>query len=283
MSRAPRAGQGTLKLKGISVGQSVVVSYLGRGTSTHSTDYEGVLCDRHVGASDRESYLELEGCKKVGHAGPVDDDERMRFIDAFVESVRIRQPTPEREEPPPQTEEAAQLGTRKPAKHSENDCAQDMSMGMIGMGMGMGMGMAPAMGMTPAMGMMQPTSMMMQPSGMMMQAGGMMPSGMVQGGMMPGCMVPGGMVMVPNGVMMQAGGQMPGNQMMMMVPGGPMLGMGGGVGASVAGGQDVGTMGNGSGGDACMVPAFSKAGAAAPVGELGVGRESRSRSRGHRS
>merc|ERR1712032_1164477 len=102
------------------------------------------------------------------------------------------------------------------------------------------------------MGMMQPNGMMIQPSPMMMQPGGMMPSGMV----------PGGMVMVPNSMMMQAGGQMPGNQMMMMVPGSQMFGMGVDAGTSAAGGQSVGTT------DSTGGPAFSKAGAATPIGEL---------------
>jgi len=147
------------KKKGIKMGQTIIVAYREEGKGIVKR-YEGVLSDRRIGGTDRESFLELKKCLQLGPSDEILAREgSKKFIDAFIDDMAVTEPRPDEPEPSPVDMAAFQ---------------NPMAMGMGGMGMGAGMmpmmmpGMMP-MGMGPMMPMGMPG--MMMP----MAAMGMMP------------------------------------------------------------------------------------------------------------
>eukprot|EP00403_Amphidinium_massartii_P010265 CAMPEP_0178419042 /NCGR_PEP_ID=MMETSP0689_2-20121128/25401_1 /TAXON_ID=160604 /ORGANISM="Amphidinium massartii, Strain CS-259" /LENGTH=252 /DNA_ID=CAMNT_0020040457 /DNA_START=168 /DNA_END=922 /DNA_ORIENTATION=- len=132
------------------MGQYVQVTYK---ESMQSTKYEGTLCDKRIGSTERESYIELKDCRKIEREMAVSNEGTKRFIDSFIEECVVTEPSPEA---PPQPQGGMMMGG---------------AAGMPGMMPMMGMPMMPMMG----MGMMP---------GMMPM--GMMPMGMQAAGSQPG-------------------------------------------------------------------------------------------------
>eukprot|EP00419_Tripos_fusus_P021867 CAMPEP_0172719792 /NCGR_PEP_ID=MMETSP1074-20121228/75710_1 /TAXON_ID=2916 /ORGANISM="Ceratium fusus, Strain PA161109" /LENGTH=302 /DNA_ID=CAMNT_0013545183 /DNA_START=121 /DNA_END=1025 /DNA_ORIENTATION=- len=142
------------------MGQTIVIAYRVDGKGTVNR-YEGVLADRRIGGTDRESYLELKKCLQLGPSNEILAREgNKKFIDAFIDDMAVTEARPD--EPPPSEVEMATA------------MQNQMAMGMTPMGMGTGM-MPMAMNMMPmGMGMgMMPMGMMSM--GMPMAAMGMMP------------------------------------------------------------------------------------------------------------
>lgn len=166
------------KKKGIKMGQTIIVSYREEGRGTAKT-YEGVLSDRRIGGTDRESYLELKKCLQLGPSQEVVAQEgNKRFVDAFIDDIDITEPRPDID---PQAAAAEAAAAAAAAATSVEPDASPM--GMMPMGMGMP-GMMPGMGMA-GMGM---PGMGMAGMGMPCMGGGMgMPGmGMNMGMGMPG-------------------------------------------------------------------------------------------------
>eukprot|EP00411_Alexandrium_monilatum_P012087 CAMPEP_0175267062 /NCGR_PEP_ID=MMETSP0093-20121207/43652_1 /TAXON_ID=311494 /ORGANISM="Alexandrium monilatum, Strain CCMP3105" /LENGTH=106 /DNA_ID=CAMNT_0016561681 /DNA_START=55 /DNA_END=371 /DNA_ORIENTATION=+ len=89
------------KRKGIKMGQTIVVSYREEGKGA-SARYEGVLADRRIGGTDRESYIELRGCRLIGPSNEIVASEgTKRLVDAFIDDMDYAEPRQEPEPPPP--------------------------------------------------------------------------------------------------------------------------------------------------------------------------------------
>lgn len=175
------------KQKGIKMGSYMMVTYREDGKGL-PIKYEGTLCDRRIGGTDRESNIQLKNCLKIGHKNEILGQEGSRkFIDAFIDDMDLA---------PPRTLEelAAAEAASKAAAEAEAAAAAaaaQMHPGNMGMGMGcggcgcggcgpmgmgcgaMGMGGMGGMGcmpmMNPMMGMMGMGMPMMNPMmGMMM-------------------------------------------------------------------------------------------------------------------
>jgi len=161
------------KRKGIKVGQTIVIAYREEGKGSVAR-YEGVLSDRRIGGTDRESYIELKKCLLLGSGSEIIAHEgTRRFVDAFIDDMDVTEPRPEVPDTP-----ACQLQPSGAAASATGAVGQCGAMAQVpSMPVGLGAGMMPV-GMAP-MGMgagVMPMGMGMMPMGM-----GMMPMGMPMG------------------------------------------------------------------------------------------------------
>jgi len=162
------------------MGQYVAITYK---ESMQLVRYEGTLCDKRIGSTERESYIELKDCRRIERDMIVAKEGTKRFVDSFVEECVVAEPRPE---PPPQ-QAFPQAFPQGGAMAGMGMMPMMMPMNMMGMQV-----MQPMMGMQGMQGMQG-----MHGMGMMMPPGGT-PTGM--GGMMPMM----GMPMMPMGMPPQA-------------------------------------------------------------------------------
>jgi len=73
--------------KGLRMGSYVRICYQekGPGHVDDKCDYEGTIVDKRIGGQDRESYVELQDCIRIGSYGEIiAKEKKKRFIDAFI-------------------------------------------------------------------------------------------------------------------------------------------------------------------------------------------------------
>jgi len=138
------------KKKGIKMGQTIMVAYREDGKGDKKV-YEGLLSDRRIGGTDRESYLVLKKCLLLGSKGEIVAMEGdKRFVDAFLDDMDITEPR-SHEEITAFLSASQLAGAMGAASDSAAGSAMDM-MQMAAMNPGM-QAMSPGMGMMPTMGM----------------------------------------------------------------------------------------------------------------------------------
>ncbi|CAK9030220.1 unnamed protein product [Durusdinium trenchii] len=135
------------KQKGIKMGMNVSVTYREEGKGS-LLKYEGIMADRRIGGTDRESYIELKNTILIGKENEVVATEGVkRFYDAWIEDMDQAEKRLPQEITTAQAAAAARR-TAAPPRPERSSCGLDCGgcgcLGMPGMGgCGCGCGCGP--------------------------------------------------------------------------------------------------------------------------------------------